>query len=290
MEKQNFNQETNLLSENEKLLIKAQEQYRREVSENLKSQKPTSSKSKIWNFLNTSLGIWLLSTVVVGFISWGYKSYKDNLNEKAEKNRQSQIETEQQKQKEIEKTRANASMVTSLLPYLASNEEKQWRMAIAITGYLKSKGELPQELELALGGIVQASKHSDTAFSQNAKAIAAVKVLDTPLDTKSANTLSTLPPRVYIQISNENQRDLAKSVQKMLGNNHFIAPGVENVGEKSPKITEVRYFNNNDKNEAINIIKLLKSQNIVVDNQPKKIGLNVQNVTSHYEIWFAKTK
>jgi hypothetical protein len=43
---------------------------------------------KIIEFLNTSLGIWLLSTIVVGVISFAYKSWKENSEDKKELKKQ----------------------------------------------------------------------------------------------------------------------------------------------------------------------------------------------------------
>ena len=62
------------MTEEDKLRVRDEEVYRSEVRRELEAQKskPTTRSGKVWAFVQTSLGIWLLSTVVVGLITWGY--------------------------------------------------------------------------------------------------------------------------------------------------------------------------------------------------------------------------
>lgn len=75
-----------MLTEEEKRRIREEEIFRQEVR--LSLEKRTKSKwAKFWAFLNTSFGIWLLSTVAVGLITWGYTQWEEN-HTKSIENRQ----------------------------------------------------------------------------------------------------------------------------------------------------------------------------------------------------------
>jgi hypothetical protein len=64
-----------MLTENDLNRIKSEEIFREEIRKKI-SEKEKSSK--IWTFLNSSFGIWLLSTVVVGLIVYFHNENKVN--------------------------------------------------------------------------------------------------------------------------------------------------------------------------------------------------------------------
>jgi hypothetical protein len=106
---------------------------------------------------------------------------------------------------------------------------------------------------------------------------------------------SNLIPRVYMHISDESQRDIAKALQTTLISQNFNVPGIENVGRKKnyfiPSKTEVRYYREEELADANRIIDMLKSLNahIPVNDVPVKIaGTGRGTRPGHFEIWFAK--
>jgi hypothetical protein len=60
-----------MLSNKEKERIKEEEIFRAKVQKGL-----AVPQNKLIKFLNSSLGIWLLSTLVLGFYGWAYSSYQ----------------------------------------------------------------------------------------------------------------------------------------------------------------------------------------------------------------------
>jgi hypothetical protein len=67
------------LTDQEQRVIQAEEIYRDEVRRKLSAIEPIKSRSKrVLVFLNTALGIWLLSTVVVGVLTWSYAQLQEN--------------------------------------------------------------------------------------------------------------------------------------------------------------------------------------------------------------------
>lgn len=62
-----------MLTDEEKNQIRLEEIFRHHVRKELeKINTPSSHLARLVSFFNTGLGLWLLSTLAVGFISWGY--------------------------------------------------------------------------------------------------------------------------------------------------------------------------------------------------------------------------
>lgn len=115
---------------------------------------------------------------------------------------------------------------------------------------------------------------------------------ESPLVSSPYNNLK---PRVYIQISDESQREMAKTLQSFLLNQNFLAPGVENVGRKGtfyiPSQTEVRYYREEELPDALRLISIIKNQNaeLPINEIPQKIPGNGRGTRpGHFEIWFSK--
>ncbi len=64
-----------MLNEKEKAKIRAEEIYRQEVRKEI----VLKDGNKWLTFLSSPLGIWILSTIVIGLISVGYKSWQESL-------------------------------------------------------------------------------------------------------------------------------------------------------------------------------------------------------------------
>ncbi len=65
--------ETYKLNDSVKNQIKMEEIYRSEIRQSISSK----NENKVLDFLNSPLGIWILSTIVIGIITFGYKKYKE---------------------------------------------------------------------------------------------------------------------------------------------------------------------------------------------------------------------
>lgn len=64
-----------MLPEEVKQQIRLEELYRDEVRRELNTKK----KNKYWEFINSSFGIWLLSSVVIALITWGYTQISQSI-------------------------------------------------------------------------------------------------------------------------------------------------------------------------------------------------------------------
>jgi hypothetical protein len=70
------------LSPEEKAKITAEERYRIALRKELD---PPKEKNKKWEFLNSTFGIWLFSSIVLGLITWGYTTWTDSRKAKEQK-------------------------------------------------------------------------------------------------------------------------------------------------------------------------------------------------------------
>jgi hypothetical protein len=76
-----------MISEEQKKQVQAEEIYRAEIRNNIESAK----KKSIWLFVNSAFGIWVLSTLVVGLLSFGYTQWKENQADGEKRNQALQI-------------------------------------------------------------------------------------------------------------------------------------------------------------------------------------------------------
>lgn len=123
--------------------------------------------------------------------------------------------------------------------------------------------------------------------------------LNEKIEKKEAPLVSSSPtitPRVYIQIADEEQRPIAASLQSALRNENFSAPGIENVGRRPnvliPAATEVRYYREEEMDQALRLITILKNMNLglKVNDAPQKVpGTGRGTRPGHYEVWFSRS-
>ncbi len=100
-------------------------------------------------------------------------------------------------------------------------------------------------------------------------------------------------PRLYVHIQDEDQRDSANQLKEWLQTQNYklIVPGVENVGQRLLRNSEVRYFQDNtyELNFAWLISSSLKEK--CVDVRPKLVkGFeDSQNIREgHFELWLTR--
>jgi hypothetical protein len=73
------------LSEAEKDRIRREEEFRREVRREFEDPKPTSTAlDKSWSFLNSGVGIWMLSTVAVSVFTFSFSHWQREQSRRAE--------------------------------------------------------------------------------------------------------------------------------------------------------------------------------------------------------------
>lgn len=106
-----------------------------------------------------------------------------------------------------------------------------------------------------------------------------------------AKAISAVTARklVYIQYGEESQKPLALSLQHLLNDAGWSAPGVERVASV-PTADELRYFRGEDANAAAELVALLNRQGGVANLKPKRIdGLAHSTQQPQFELWLART-
>jgi len=105
----------------------------------------------------------------------------------------------------------------------------------------------------------------------------------------SATDLTQIPARIYMHIGNAEQRRFAAAIANRLQAQGYIVPGIENVHEKAPLESDIRYY-------ASDAATMKDVQDIQANCLRWGLKLTVpRNPVSshsvrprHYEIWFGK--
>lgn len=255
------------------------------------SAEPTQDNkpSKLWTALNSNFVLWILSTVVVGAISFLYNQHFKDIEDRRIKAAQDADKVNKEHFDKIERANKYATMITTLLPHLLSKDPKEIQVAMTLSAYLQTNGELPKELDAVVADIGSKQITANTSPEETKIIESAARVIDLKQsNNNSEKDLTTnLPARVYIQIPDESKRQLAKDIQKQIQDKGFVVPGIENISKKNgqgPKITEIRYYKDQEKAEAQQLVNLLKNiKDLQVTDSPIQVKGNTR--PRHYEIW-----
>ena len=100
-------------------------------------------------------------------------------------------------------------------------------------------------------------------------------------------TKQLLTPRIFIHIADESQRSKMSELQLMLKASGFTAPGIENVSGRAdiPKNPNVRFFNDEDAENANTIAEQLKSLGFTTAYAYRVKGMRARIGT--LEIWLS---
>jgi len=94
--------------------------------------------------------------------------------------------------------------------------------------------------------------------------------------------------RIFLQIRDDKQRHAAGKIQDILAANNYLVPGIETLAN-GPSATEVRYFRNNEADQAQKIADLLLKEKIPGVSTKYIAGFeNSKSIPNgQFEIWFA---
>ena len=125
-------------------------------------------------------------------------------------------------------------------------------LAVSISGWLKWQ-EI-NKTEQLVNEKVQLVQSNQRLIQTTEAIVSRSTAQQTPQDLAQTN-------RIYLQIRSDSQHDAARKIQEILKENHFIVPGIETLSN-GPSTTEVRYFRNNEAEQAQHIADLLVQQKI----------------------------
>jgi len=151
-----------------------------------------------------------------------------------------------------------------------------------------------QKVNGALTVVTRSLGEESPAKAQEVKQ--AIEQSIAPASDAPANEQSQIPARIYIQIRREDQRKRANEIARKLQAAGYIVPGLEqengegleNVHLLSPRVSQIRYYQNNEASQKdINdIVSLVRGMGIEL----KQVLLPLSNLVRarHYEIWFGE--
>lgn len=253
--------------------------------------------ARLWT-IGTSLVLALVGLAAI-FISRYYEQKRQAVIEEA--NRTLQVERDKAQSQEellISEMNAQESYQEAILALasLTSGSTEEKGVAIRTLQQQIEKGELdPKVVPLIRQTLEEVAKSQPkTQTGINALEVAN-QIAQQPQDTR-------LSPRVYIQIQDEGQREVARYYQQELSEHllidipnvrpKIIAPGIENVGTRR-KITasELRYFHPTELEGQIGeqLIKILKRAGLS-NVELKPIGGYESNPDirpNHFELWLS---
>ena len=96
-------------------------------------------------------------------------------------------------------------------------------------------------------------------------------------------------PKIDLHIAAESQREDVRDLRTDYIKDGYVAPGVENVaklGAVIPKETEVRYFREEDKEEAAKLAAQLAKKG--VNAKPVEVKQNGNEKARQFEVWFSR--
>jgi hypothetical protein len=110
----------------------------------------------------------------------------------------------------------------------------------------------------------------------------------------SGEAQSAIKPRVYLHIADEKQRLKAEEFKQALIKRGNLVPGIQNVAGKGyiPDTLEVRYFAEDSKGYAENILNMLKEKGVVGRVSyvvPSASDLKISpDIRTHFEVWASR--
>ena len=239
---------------------------------------PKSRWARIFSFFNTQMGMWLLGTILLGGFTYGWNYYLNQRRDAEQEKKNIEVEKQRRADKSTADIRDDSEFLAKIMPSSWDDSKTKCRAA----QLMKFRHpECPGETESIpckwLADFTNEVEFKDFSIASCklfviAKADDSASKISTPPTMESVNTsqpivvnppseeakkiVQNLPKRVYIQIYNESQRDLAKKIQNKLRSSGFLVPGIENVGDdtgnKADQIQRsiVRFYDNADKDKA----------------------------------------
>lgn len=101
--------------------------------------------------------------------------------------------------------------------------------------------------------------------------------------------LPKIPPRIYIHIRKEEQRDKANDIGLKLQKAGFSVPGIERLVNSGPPSNQLRFFKKSETDEAVKIVDFLTSKGLEIELTDLSMKYETSSAIRprHYELWFS---
>jgi hypothetical protein len=170
----------------------------------------------------------------------------------------------------------------ALMQDLAGDNADDRKAAIENIKRLAEEGTIPHALVPSIEELVE--KNEPAQFKEIAAALRKSEQNHTVPDDDNPATLS---PIIFLQITDEKTRDIAKKLEALLEEKDYTVPGIERVS-RGPKARELRYFRKSDEQEAASIVSMLNNSGWATVNLKYVRGYENAKVIRprQYEFWF----
>lgn len=235
------------------------------------------SNGKPWFEILGVLSPLIIGVVVTGGASYFGSRFNERQLEISKDNNDKQLALNSQNvQQQMQINQI--SMLERFRPYLLSSDASEREFAYASFSILGQ-----EELALRIMKI-----KGDIAGKPVALDI--LQTGSTAARKAAATTLEAITPRVSIHFGQEWQKDWATSLASSLKSSGFKVPDIENVSgvANSPKITNVRYFNETDKDTADSIAAMLRKEGF--EGAKSYRVAQFLNKPGDLEVWFSADK
>lgn len=293
------------LTDQQKEGIRQEEMFRHELRKELAGQKPPPS---IWDRLSSfgesKVGFWLLTSVLAGALVWASGEVH------AYRNRE-----EIAKKEAIQRTHRDVDVVIKMHPMLTSDKQPVVAAAVKVLQEMARNDAVDGNLvkimvdsmlvsTVAAGSGLDANDQTrmqaetvlanvaDTArLTQIQKPALAADPAPAPAPSAASALLEAkgLPPRLYIQVAGDDDRERAALMRPALHKAGFLVPGVERV-KGTPSFPEIRFCDG--KIDAAQPENLRKVVDPFFTEQVKLVVLHPSLCTkvreNHFELWFPR--
>ncbi len=174
-----------------------------------------------------------------------------------------------------------------VLADLSSDDPERKSEAITTVKQLAASGKLSSDLLPAIKETIQRNAPSN--------ATATLRFIDAAVKAAppkpNSDDAVKLPPRVYIHIRDNQQRDTATQIKKGLQNAGYVVPGIQLVSDAQVG-NQLRYFRDEDQTDANNIINSLGDLKLANVAAIRVKGYENSTLVRarHFELWFGGQK
>jgi hypothetical protein len=243
-------------------------------------QEQRSLRSRYRSVAAVALLILVLAGGIIAWLQWRNSQELSKVEQIAEK------ESEQNdKLNAVVEAQAENQQSLRVLADLNSDDPQRQSEAIVSVKQLASEGKLTSDLLPTIKETIKRKAPTDATATLNFIDSAVEAARSKPTDD------TKLPPRVYIHIRDNQQRDIATQIKKGLQNAGYVVPGIQLVSDTQVG-NQLRYFRDEDQADAYNIINSLGDLKLanVVAVRVKGYEKSTLIRSRHFELWFGGQK
>ncbi|RZL37856.1 MAG: hypothetical protein EOP35_07410 [Rubrivivax sp.] len=265
---------------------------------------PAPARKGLFEFLDSKFGFWLVTTLFVAVWSSSYAAIDRYMHK-----------DEAERTRAAESARRDMDAVLKVVPLLFADDAGQQDLAVKLLLSLRSKKALEDDslalVQAVLDARLKTGSGAGATDNERRQAALILKAEDGDRIAAIANptaasatpaamppTLAVarqlndaeLPPRVYLQIGDEADRDVAKRLRSAFASANVLAPGIELVDARhTPDRSDLRYCADKlDASALARVSAVLQQSRVTVANRPLPPAACRSVRFNHMELWLQR--